>query len=84
MELNRNRYLDVLESWAKSQKPKPLLLWGARQVGKTHLMLKAAERFFGEHYYLNFERDKQLALLFLAIKIHLEHLLQQRPQITLI
>ncbi len=64
MELNRNRYLNVLESWAKSQKPKPLLLWGARQVGKTHLMLKAAERFFGEYYYLNFERDKQLALLF--------------------
>ncbi len=64
MELNRKKYLDVLESWAKSQKSKPLLLWGARQVGKTHLMLKAANLFFSEHYYLNFEQDKQLAPLF--------------------
>ena len=64
MELNRKKYLDVLESWSKSKNAKPLLLWGARQVGKTHLMLKAAKLFYTEHYYLNFEQDKLLAPLF--------------------
>ncbi len=61
--MKRDIYPQLL-AWKKARNRKPLILMGARQVGKTHLL-----RFFGaQEYqssiYLNFEEDKALDRLF--------------------
>ena len=56
--------LKYLHEWAQKEERKPLVLRGARQVGKTTLVRLFAEEF--EHYiYLNLE-EKQNAALFAA------------------
>lgn len=53
-----------LTAWQRAERRKPLLLRGARQVGKTWLLKDFAERAFPEHLYLNFEEDPPLSGLF--------------------
>jgi hypothetical protein len=53
-----------LLNWKKRENRKPLIIKGARQVGKTWLMKNFAEEQFEEYVYINFERDSQLRTLF--------------------
>ena len=54
-------YLKKLFEWKNSRKRKPLVLMGARQVGKTWLMEEFAKREFGEDYVIvNFMRRRSL------------------------
>lgn len=39
-------YFENLQEWKNAEEHKPLLLIGARQVGKTWLMLEFGKRFF--------------------------------------
>ena len=60
MDLNRSAY-SVLKLWKDSSNRKPLLIRGARQVGKTTLVRQFAREF--DHYLeLNLERDKEKSL----------------------
>lgn len=53
--------LKSLIEWKNSRKRKPLVLMGARQVGKTWLMEEFAKREFGEDYVIvNFMRRRSL------------------------
>ena len=53
--------LKNLIEWENSRKRKPLVLMGARQVGKTWLMEEFAKREFGEDYVIvNFMRRRSL------------------------
>ena len=53
--------LKNLIEWKNSRKRKPLVLMGARQVGKTWLMEEFAKREFGEDYVIvNFMRRRSL------------------------
>ena len=46
--------LKALEKWLKSPHRKPLIVWGARQVGKTYLVKDLfAKRFFKEYVYID-------------------------------
>jgi predicted AAA+ superfamily ATPase len=74
-EILRVSYLNQLISWIKEDRPKPLLLWGARQVGKTHLMKTFASHYAPDSIYLNFERDKELNPLF-ALSLSPEDILK--------
>lgn len=56
--------LDELKLWKSSKKRKPLVLRGARQVGKTWAMKTFGESEFEQMIYVNFERDKALQQLF--------------------
>jgi len=62
----QRKLLEQLSEWKSSQKRLPLLLEGARQVGKTYLL----ETLFGKEYYhnvirVNFEKaDSELLALF--------------------
>ena len=59
-----NRHIDKeLEQWALSRGRKPLLLRGARQVGKSSSVRKLGEKF---EYFLeiNFEKDNDMLELF--------------------
>ena len=45
------KYLTKLEEWIKKPNRKPLMVWGARQVGKSYLVEELfAKRYFGDRY----------------------------------
>ncbi|HJJ28770.1 MAG TPA: AAA family ATPase [Methanocorpusculum sp.] len=45
------KYIADLESWLARKNRKPLIVWGARQVGKTYLIKDLfAKQHFGENY----------------------------------
>lgn len=48
-----------LEKWAEETEPLPLLLRGARQVGKTYTITNFASKQFDNHVYINLETDKE-------------------------
>lgn len=49
-----------LEEWRKSQNRKPLILQGARQVGKTYTLLDFGRKCYENVAYFNFETDPNL------------------------
>ncbi len=53
-----------LIDWVKSQRRKPLLLRGARQVGKTWLVEKLAREQFEFYLKVDFEENSELVSLF--------------------
>ena len=53
-----------LMSWKKSKLRKPLIIRGARQVGKTFLLKEFAQNNFKKFHYLNFEEEKALTQIF--------------------
>ncbi|HEX4044506.1 MAG TPA: AAA family ATPase [Gammaproteobacteria bacterium] len=60
--MKRLLYYDLLK-WRHSSLRKPLLLRGARQVGKTHIVRQLGQEF--EHYIeINFEKMPELAKIF--------------------
>ncbi len=56
--------LDNLLIWKNSPKRKPLLIKGARQVGKTWIMKEFGKLYFKQVIYINFERDRLMQNLF--------------------
>lgn len=61
--MNRDK-LSALISWKHSPSRKPLIIRGARQVGKTWLMKEFGAKHYGQTVYLNFEKNKRLKSLF--------------------
>lgn len=53
-----------LVAWKNSPNRKPLLLKGARQVGKTYLLEEFGKNEFENTFYLNFEKNASLAKIF--------------------
>ncbi|MBQ4508925.1 MAG: ATP-binding protein [Paludibacteraceae bacterium] len=59
------RYIiEELYRWKQNPARKPLVLQGARQVGKTWLMQQFAHEAFHHHVYINFESNELLRRLF--------------------
>ena len=56
--------LTALKAWKEKASRKPLILRGARQVGKTWLMKTFGETAYEQCIYINFETNKQVASLF--------------------
>lgn len=56
--------MHTLISWKNENKRMPLILRGARQVGKTHLLQEFGNSFFPRSHYLNFESDEDLCKIF--------------------
>jgi len=61
--MKRTIYQQLL-AWKDSARRKPLLLQGARQVGKTWLLNEFGNREYQEYIYLNFEQHPDLKSLF--------------------
>jgi predicted AAA+ superfamily ATPase len=53
-----------LTAWKNSEYRKPLVLQGARQVGKTYAVLGFAREQYDNVAYANFEFDKAAAEIF--------------------
>ncbi|NOX47239.1 MAG: AAA family ATPase, partial [Chlorobi bacterium] len=61
--MKRSAY-NMLLKWKNSNKRKPLVLQGARQVGKTYLVNMFGKAEYENYIYLNFEQDINLQSLF--------------------
>jgi predicted AAA+ superfamily ATPase len=61
-------------SWKNSKNRKPLIIQGARQVGKTWLMKEFGKREFEQVVYLNFESSSRLSQLF-AVDFNIERII---------
>lgn len=61
--MDRNIFTQ-LQAWKKNTKRKPLVLMGARQVGKTTLLKKFGSSEYNNSIYLNFEEMPTLKSLF--------------------
>lgn len=57
--------LGFLQKWKQKKTRKPLIIRGARQVGKTWLMKEFAKTEYESFAYINFEDNQQLKTLFL-------------------
>ena len=53
-----------LTQWRASKQRKPLILKGARQVGKTHLLKSFGKSEYTDVAYFNFDEDHNLADFF--------------------
>ncbi|MBP5232110.1 MAG: ATP-binding protein [Planctomycetes bacterium] len=60
----RLSYIKKLQAWKDSPRRKPLILEGARQVGKTWLMRDFATSHFKNAVYVRFDKDQQLRAIF--------------------
>ena len=56
--------LDELIKWKKSKYRKPLILKGARQIGKTYILKQFGEENYEGVAYFNFDHDEDLYNLF--------------------
>ncbi len=59
-------YLDKILSWyQKKEKRKPLVIWGARQIGKTYLVKEMfAKKYPKDFVYIDLKKDQQAANYF--------------------
>lgn len=56
--------LEKLHSWKKGSNRKPLIIKGARQVGKTWLMKRFGELAYDKVAYINFDNNQRMENLF--------------------
>lgn len=56
--------LQKLVAWKNSKNRKPLIVNGARQVGKTYILREFGERHFAQTAYVNCDGNRQLDLIF--------------------
>ncbi|MBR5030832.1 MAG: ATP-binding protein [Muribaculaceae bacterium] len=56
--------IEELKQWKARKNRKPLILRGARQVGKTWLMKEFAATCYKKHVYINFEDEEILQNIF--------------------
>ena len=55
---------EKLVKWKESKNRKPLILRGARQVGKTFILKEFGEKYYDSVAYFNFDHDDGLSSLF--------------------
>ena len=56
-----------LQKWKNSDGRKPLILQGARQVGKTYIVNYFAGKEYSNYIYCNFEKEKGLDEFFISL-----------------
>lgn len=61
--MERTFYQKLLE-WKSSPLRKPLIVRGARQVGKTYILTEFAKKEYSDSIYLNFDEEPRFASLF--------------------
>ena len=55
--LMKRKAMQDLIAWKNKDNRKPLLIYGARQVGKTYLVKEFGEKYFKDTIYINFETN---------------------------
>lgn len=60
----KRKVVDWLTKWKESKHRKPLILQGARQVGKTYSILSFGKEYYKTTAYFNFENNSELSNIF--------------------
>lgn len=60
----KRKAIDELVRWKTSEERKPMVLKGARQVGKTWLMKEFGRDFYENTVYFNFDEEDELKSIF--------------------
>lgn len=60
--------LTELKKWKESKRRKPLVIRGARQVGKTWILTEFGKRCFPDYLYINFEKQAEYKQFFQTTK----------------
>ena len=60
----KRKAIQDLIKWKSSNDRKPMVLKGARQVGKTWLMKDFAENYYDSYVYFNFDEEDELKSIF--------------------
>ena len=58
--------IEKLYKWKNNKRRKPLIIEGARQVGKTWLMKEFGKQAYADTVYINFDSNSRMANLFSA------------------
>lgn len=58
--------IEKLLKWKQSKRRKPLIIEGARQVGKTWLMKEFGKQAYTDAIYINFDSNSRMAELFVS------------------
>ena len=61
--MKRNAIQDLI-NWKYSEERKPMVLKGARQVGKTWLMKEFGQNYYNSFVYFNFDEEDELKSIF--------------------
>lgn len=61
--MERNLFMK-LEQWKNKKKRKPLIIQGARQVGKTWIMKEFGARYYKDTIYINFDNNETMKKMF--------------------
>ena len=61
--MKRNAIEDLIR-WKSSEERKPMVLKGARQVGKTWLMKEFGKNYYNSYVYFNFDEEDELKSIF--------------------
>ena len=61
--MNRDLISELI-TWKNARDRKPLILKGARQVGKTYLLEAFGKKYFPRYHLINFEKDEQVCRIF--------------------
>ncbi len=61
--MRRNAISKLLE-WKKSSRRKPLIIKGARQVGKSYLMKEFANKYYDDYLYISFDKEPEANKIF--------------------
>ena len=56
--------IEKLKEWKESKTRKPLIIRGARQVGKTWLMKEFGKLYYEKCAYINFDNNSRMEILF--------------------
>lgn len=89
--MRRYAMKELLE-WKTKENRKPLILKGARQVGKTWLMKEFGKQYFKKTAYVNFDNNKRMEAVFendydidrILMAINIETKIKVTPEDTLI
>ena len=68
MNRMRRNAIQELITWKSSEDRKPMVLKGARQVGKTWLMKEFGQNYYDSYVYFNFDEEDELKSIFEANK----------------
>ena len=68
MNRMKRNAIQELVAWKSSEDRKPMVLKGARQVGKTWLMKEFGQNYYDSYVYFNFDEEDELKSIFEANK----------------
>lgn len=72
----KRKIINNLMEWKKKENKKPLLIMGARQVGKTYIIEKFAKHNYENYIYINFIENEEYKAIF-AENLSAEEIIKQ-------